>query len=117
MALPDLTQALRGIALNQGRHPPELMFMLFSLSGAFAILALAIIGGERPAHFLRPVTTIGSDASQAFIFHIFVIFVLMRFLWGYWRNIAYEHALVFAICLVFATAAWIKIQSWIRTRS
>lgn len=116
-ALPDLSAALREIALNEGKHPPEMMFMLFSLSGAFAILALAIAGSERLAHALRPVTTIGSNALQAFIFHIFVIFVLMRYLWGYWHNIAYEHALIFAICLIFATAAWIKIQSWVRARS
>jgi fucose 4-O-acetylase-like acetyltransferase len=115
--LPDLQQAFRDVALNEGKHPPELLFMLFSLSGAFGILAIAIAGGERLARILRPVTTIGSDALQAFIFHIFVIFVIVRYLWGYWHNIAYESALIFTVCLIFATAAWIKIQAWVRTRS
>lgn len=115
--LPDLQQAFRDIALNQGKHPPELLFMLFSLSGAFGILALAIAGGERFARLMQPVTTIGSDALQAFIFHIFVIFVLMRYLWGYWHNISYENALIFTLCLILTTAAWIKIQAWVRSRS
>lgn len=115
--LPDLQQAFRDIALNQGKHPPELLFMLFSLSGAFGILALAIAGGERLARLMQPVTTIGSDALQAFIFHIFVIFVLMRYLWGYWHNISYENALIFTLCLILTTAAWIKIQAWVRNRS
>lgn len=117
LGLSDLQGAFHDIALNEGKHPPELMFMLFSLSGAFGILAIATAGGERLADVLRPVTIIGSDALQAFIFHIFVIFVLVRYLWGYWHNISYENALIFTVCLIFATALWIKIQAWVRTRS
>lgn len=113
----DLHEAFLAIALNEGKHPPELMFMLFSLSGAFGILAVALLGGERLARMLRPVTVIGSNALQAFIFHIFVIFVLVRYIFGYWQNIAYLNALIFTICLIFATALWIKLNAWVRSHS
>lgn len=114
LSAPDLQEQLVAIAYNQGKHPPELLFMLFSMSGAFMILAVITFGGEALASWLRPFTLIGRDALQAFIFHIAVIFVGFRFLLGYWHNIAYNHALGFTLCLIFATALWIKIVHWMQ---
>src|SRR5690606_17793126 len=79
LALPNLEEALLAIAYNEGKHPPETAFMLFSMGGAFGILALALFGGATLAKTLRPIAIIGSDALKAFIFHIFVIFVLFRY--------------------------------------
>ncbi len=110
-------QALLGIARNDGKHPPGLMFMLFSLGGAVAVLALAVFGGERLAGWLRPLTLIGGNPLQAFIFHIFVIFVVAGYLLDYRNNISYQSALIFTLCLILATAVWIRLIQWIQARS
>lgn len=117
LSAPDLQGQLMAIAHNQGKHPPELRFMLFSMGGSFAILAVVTAGGELLASWMRPFTVIGTDALQAFIFHIAVIFVGFRFLLGYWHNISYNHALVLTLCLIFVTPLWIKIVHWTQARS
>jgi len=57
---------------------------------------------------LKPITIIGSNSLQAFIFHIVAIFVGFRFLLGYEDSISYGYALTLTLGLVFATALWIK---------
>ena len=105
------------IALNEGKHPPELDFSLFSVGGAFLLLAGALLGGNFLARALKPITIIGQDALQAFVFHIFVIFVFYRYLFGYWHQISYEHALALTGLLIGMTALWIKTVSWVKARS
>lgn len=117
LAGDDRSRELLAIAHNAGKHPPELMFMLFSMGGAFVILGLAILGGERLAALLRPVTVIGSAALQAFIFHIVVIFVGFRYLLGYFHNIPYSQALTLTLCVLAATPIWIVATRWIQRRS
>ena len=114
MASPDIHNTLVAIAMNDGKHPPELTFMMFSMAGALASLGLAIAGGSPLAHVLRPVTVIGSDAKAAFIFHIVVIFVVFRYLLGYWHSISYDYALTLTLGLIIGTALWIKLTTWIR---
>lgn len=111
-----LYDKMLAIAFNEGKHPPELSFMLFSLGGAFAILGVALWGGDALARTLRPITLIGSDALQAFIFHIAVIFVVLRYLLGYWQNISYDYALFLTVCIIFSTALWIKLVGWVQAR-
>jgi hypothetical protein len=108
---------LVAIARNEGKHPPGLMFMLFSMSGALALLALALAGGERLAAALRPVTVIGSDALMAFVFHLVVIFVLFRSALGYYGTVSYEFALLLTLGLIAATAAWIHLLHRVRRRA
>ena len=103
----DLRPLLVEIARNVGKHPPQLMFMLFSTGGALALLALAVAGGEWLARALRPIAVIGSDALMAFIVHISVIFVLFRETLGYYQAVSYERALVLTVLLIAATATWI----------
>ncbi|MFC4726991.1 heparan-alpha-glucosaminide N-acetyltransferase domain-containing protein [Coralloluteibacterium thermophilus] len=112
----DLGGALLAAARNAGKHPPELTFMLFSVGGALVLLGLAIAGGELLARALRPVTLIGSDALQAFIFHILVIFVLFRDQLGYMHTVSYEYALGLTLGLIAATAAWIWLIQWVQRR-
>jgi len=108
--------ALMAVARNQGKHPPELPFMLFSLGGALMILALCLLGGEPAAAALRPITVIGSDALKAFIFHIMVIFGVFRFLLEAWQVYAYPQVLGIGLALVLATAGWIALTGWLRER-
>ena len=108
--------ALMAVAWNQGKHPPELPFMLFSLGGALVILALCLLGGEAAASGLRPITVIGSDALKAFIFHIVVIFGVFRFLLEAWRVYDYPQVLGIGLALVLATAGWIALTGWLRER-
>lgn len=109
-----LHQELLAIAHNRGKHPPGLLFMLYSVAGALLILALALLGGEPLAQALRPITIIGQDALKAFVFHIVVIFALFRYLLGYFHSVSYLHALMLTIGLIFATALWIKTTNWIQ---
>lgn len=113
-AWPNLNEAMLAIAYNEGKHPPAREFMLFSLGGALGILALALAGGETLAAWLKPVTVIGRNALQAFIFHISVIFVGLRYLLGYWHSIDYPTALTLTLCLIAATAAWNHSVQWTR---
>lgn len=109
----DVSGELLAVAHNAGKHPPELKFMLFSMGGAFVLLGLAVLGGERLAAWLKPVTIVGSDALKAFIFHIVVIFVVFRYLLGWFHTVSYGFALSWAIALIFATAGWILLTRWV----
>lgn len=102
------------LALNEGKHPPDIDFLLFSSGGAFLILALSFWGGSKLARALSPITLIGKDALQAFIFHIVVLFVFYRYLFDYWHKISYDRAFVLTIALLFLTAAWIRVIHWLR---
>lgn len=116
LAWPDLAGSFAALAQNAGKHPPDATFMSFSLAGALAILALAIAGGRPLALLLRPLALIGSNALQAFIFHIAVIFVGWRFLLGYAGSTDYQHALTLTFGLIIATALWIKTLDWFQRR-
>ncbi|MFO7995152.1 MAG: heparan-alpha-glucosaminide N-acetyltransferase domain-containing protein [Marinobacter sp.] len=115
LGLPDVYDTLYAIAMNDGKHPPELTFMVFSMAGALAILGVALVGGNSLARVLKPITIIGSDAKAAFIFHISVIFVVFRYLLGYWHSISYDYALTLTFGLIIGTALWIKLTAWIRS--
>ena len=117
LAGDDVVGEIRDIAGNAGKHPPGMLFMLYSVGGALALLGLAIAGGGVLARWLRPVTVIGSDALMAFVFHIGVIFILLRDALGYYQNVSYEHALSLALLLIPATAAFIWLLQWIQRRS
>lgn len=117
IAHPELTETLKALAMNDGKHPPGFTFMLYSSAGTGVILGLALLGGQPLAKVLRPITIIGSDALSAFIFHITVIFIGFRFLLGYWQSIDYHDALTLAVGLILATAAWIRTNQWIKAHS
>ena len=105
----DLDAALVAIGRNDGKHPPGLLFSLFSVGGALALLALCIAGGNPLARLLRPVAVVGTDALMAFIVHISVIFLLWRNSFGWYQAVSYTHALQMSLLLVAATALWIWI--------
>lgn len=109
LAWPEYQRSFYDLAYNVGKHPPQSEFMAFSMAGAFAILALSLFGGRALALLLQPLTIIGSNSLQAFIFHIVVIFVGFRFLLGFEDRISYGYALTLTLGLVLATALWIKI--------
>ncbi|SDI80788.1 acyltransferase family protein [Billgrantia gudaonensis] len=116
VSLPELDPALTAVARNTGKHPPEPSFVLFSLGGALAILALCLAGGERAARALRPLAVIGSDALMAFIFHIVAIFLVLRFLLGAWQAYSYPQVLGIALALILGSAGWIAMVGWMRQR-
>jgi hypothetical protein len=113
ISFPTLRADLLAIAKNEGKHPPELKFMLFSLGGAFLALAIAFAGGKVLAHALKPITLIGQDALQSFICHIFVIFVIYRYLLNYWHQVSYEQALGLTAAAMAVTALWIQVLHWL----
>ncbi len=103
----EMRPLLVAIARNVGKHPPDMMFTLYSVGGALLLLALSIAGGALLARAIKPVTIVGSDALMAFIVHISVIFILFRNVLGYYQAVSYERALVLTAILIVATAAWI----------
>lgn len=117
----DTYSTLMAIAKNEGKHPPESQFMIFSMSGALMILALSLAVTSLPGKWLKtalaPFFVIGKDALQSFVFHIFVIFVIYRYLLDYWRNVSYSHALALTAVLIVLTSLWIKGYHWVQERS
>lgn len=110
----DLDARLHAVARNAGKHPPEVPFLCFSVGGALVLLGLALAGGQRLARRLRPITLIGSDALQAFIFHIVILFLLFRAWLGFFHAVSYELALTLTVGLIFATAGWIRVYASLR---
>lgn len=111
-----LRPLLVDIGRNEGKHPPGLLFSLFSVGGALLLLGACVAGGALLARLLRPLAVIGSDALMAFIVHISVIFLLWRNTLGYYQSVSYTHALALSAALVLATAAWIALWQWGRAR-
>ncbi|WNL38515.1 heparan-alpha-glucosaminide N-acetyltransferase domain-containing protein [Halomonas sp. PAMB 3232] len=108
----DVYAAMTAVANNVGKHPPGLAFMLFSVGGAFIILGLALAGGRTAARALLPLTLVGSDALKAFIFHIVMIFLVLRFLLGLNDTITYPQALGAGGLLILGAALWIWLTRW-----
>lgn len=108
----QLMETFVALAKNQGKHPPDLSFLLFSFSGAFLTLGLCIAAGARGARWLAPLTLIGRDTLTAFVFHISVLFVFYRYLFDLWLKVTYPQALGLAVLLIALTAVWIKLNFW-----
>lgn len=108
---------LISIAKNEGKHPPEMLFMLFSLGGALAVLAITIAGGRTLSLDLGFVTTIGRNSLQAFVFHIVVLFVFYRYLFDYFHKVDYQFALFLTAILILLTYVWVKTLKWVRSHS
>ncbi|MCM2278913.1 MAG: heparan-alpha-glucosaminide N-acetyltransferase domain-containing protein [Oligoflexia bacterium] len=113
----DLYPELMAIARNQGKHPPDLNFVLFSVGGALVAFGATLAGGDLRSRVLAPVRLIGSDALQAFVFHISVLFVGYRYLLGFWNQVSYTQALVLTAILFLGTALWIRSLHWFRNAS
>ncbi|MFN2410805.1 MAG: acyltransferase family protein [Halomonas sp.] len=111
----DVHAAMLAVANNEGKHPPGLAFMLFSLGGALVIFSLTLAGGAKAAIALKPLTLVGSDALKAFIFHIVMIFLVLRFLLESEGAYSYPQALGVGGLLILGTAAWIWLTRWMST--
>lgn len=108
----ELYSTFMALAQNHGKHPPELSFVLFSLSGAIGVLAFTFFIGERGAKWLAPFTLIGKDTLGAFIFHLTVLFIFYRLFFDLWLQVSYPEALALAALLIVLTAVWIKLKIW-----
>ncbi|RUR54701.1 heparan-alpha-glucosaminide N-acetyltransferase domain-containing protein [Vreelandella populi] len=109
----DAYAAMLAVANNAGKHPPSLEFMLFSVGGALVLLGLALAGGALAAKTLLPLTVVGSDALKAFIFHIVMIFLVLRFLLQSEGMYSYPQALGIGGVLIIGAAVWIWLTRWI----
>lgn len=108
----ELYSTFYALAENNGKHPPELSFILFSLSGALGIIAFTVLIGDTGAKWLAPFTLIGRDTLTAFIFHLTVLFVIYRFLFDLWLKVSYTEALGLTALLILMTAVWIQLNFW-----
>lgn len=108
----DAYAAMLAVANNAGKHPPGLAFMLFSVGGALMLLGLALAGGALAAKALLPLTVVGSDALKAFIFHIVMIFLVLRYLMEGEGMYTYPQALGIGGMLILGAAVWIWLTRW-----
>lgn len=108
----DIYSSFFALAKNEGKHPPEMNFILFSLSGALGIVSLSLLLGEKGAKWLAPFTLIGKDTLTAFVFHITVLFVFYRFLFDLWLKVSYTQALSLTGLLIVMTSVWVKLNMW-----
>ncbi|WP_346795892.1 OpgC domain-containing protein [Halomonas sp. Bachu 37] len=108
----EVYAALMAVARNIGKHPPKLSFMLFSMGGALVLLALALAGGSPLARALKPITLVGTDALKAFIFHIVLIFLVLRFVFASWQAFSYPQVLGVSALLIVGAAGWIAATRW-----
>lgn len=108
----QLYSTFMALAMNQGKHPPDVAFILFSLSGALAIIALTLLMGEKAARCLSPLVLIGKHTLSAFTFHLTVLFIFYRLAFNLWLKVSYLEALGLSILLIIMTAIWLKLKTW-----
>jgi fucose 4-O-acetylase-like acetyltransferase len=108
----QLHSTFTALAHNQGKHPPDLAFVLFSLSGALGVLGFTLLIGDKGAKWLAPFTLIGKDTLGAFIFHLTVLFIFYRLFFDLWLQVSYPEALGLAALLIILTAIWIQLKLW-----
>lgn len=99
----QMTTMLTAIGRNFGKHPPSVVFLSFSMGGAFAILALCFWMKSLPS-LLAPITMIGRRPMFSFCFHIFVVFVCYRYLLNLHHNTTYNVAWQLTLLLLGVTA-------------
>lgn len=103
----NLSGALINVASNIGKHPPSLEFMSFSMGGALLLLAVALFVKSRVPIWIELFAVLGRKSLQAFVFHIFVIFVLYRYLLDLRHQVPYATALGLALSTVILTVLWV----------
>lgn len=108
----QLYSTLLALAMNEGKHPPNVSFILFSLSGALGILALAFLIGEKTAKWLSPFILIGKNTLSAFTFHLTVLFIFYRLVFDLWLKVSYVEALGLSVLLLIMTAFWLILKKW-----
>lgn len=106
LSYKDISAAFLAIANNVGKHPPDASFFTYSIGGSLLILAGALALESKVSIAFNPLIWIGQKALQAFIFHIFVIFVVFRYLLNLRREVNYDTALGLTGLLFVLTTIW-----------
>lgn len=111
----DLYNTLYAIGKNHGKHPPTVAFMTFSLGGALVILGFVFMAGRWLPKLLTPITVMGQSPLFSFYFHIIIIFIFFRDLYGLHHKTTYEFSWVLTGFLLLMTsgsaAASARIQA------
>ncbi|MEQ1875688.1 MAG: serine hydrolase [Bdellovibrionia bacterium] len=105
LAEGDLYNTLYNIGKNQGKHPPTMVFMSFSLGGALCILGVTFLFGRWLPKLLRPITVMGESPLFSFYFHIIVIFIFFRDIYGLHHKTTYEVSWWLTGALLLMTSA------------
>lgn len=108
----ELNSTFLALAMNEGKHPPGLPFILFSLAGALGVMAIIFLIGEKSAKWLSPIILIGQNTLSAFNFHIIILFIFYRLAFDLWLKVSYAEALGLSILLIIMTAIWLKLKNW-----
>jgi uncharacterized membrane protein len=103
LAKDNMTYNLFALAKNFGKHPPNLLFTTFSLSAAFLVGSISLFGHTWLPKALKPITIIGKNSLFAFIFHIFALFVVYRYIINLQTKVEYSTALWLTGLLIVST--------------
>lgn len=111
----DYVTHLMALAKNAGKHPPSMNFILFSLGGALTLAGLGLAGGRILSKILFPISLIGKYSLEVFVFHIAIIFIVYRYLLGYFHTVDYLMALNLTGILIAGSVLWAGIIKWRRS--
>ncbi len=89
------------ISKNWGKHPPNALFMSFSLFGAFSIFGLCLIVPSWLTFLFKPISLIGKEPFFCFNWHLILIFVVFRYIMNLRWDVTYtETILLFAVAFM-----------------
>jgi peptidoglycan/LPS O-acetylase OafA/YrhL len=89
-----------------------LEFMTFSLGGALLILAGALSIKPGTLGLTDSLAVLGRNSLQAFVFHIFVIFVFFRYLLDLKHKVPYQGAVALTLLLLMGTVVWVSLLEY-----
>ena len=92
---------LMRIAKNWGKHPPNLEFISFSLSGALILFGFSMIVPSKLTVIFKPFSLIGKEPFFCFNWHFILIFVIFRYLMDLrWDVSYYETLALFGVVFI-----------------
>lgn len=108
----QLYVTLRMLAKNWGKHPPELVFLLWSSGGALLLLGFFLLLRGPALSLFRPFTIIGRESLFSFNLHIILVFVGVRYLLDLRRSVTYEQALMITGGVFVAAVVFARLNTW-----
>lgn len=96
------------LAKNYGKHPPNEVFLLFSVGGALLVLGLVLKLDGAMDRVLWPLQMLGRQSLFCFNAHLLILFLGFRWTLGLRHEVSYGQALALTLANVVlcTTGAW-----------
>jgi peptidoglycan/LPS O-acetylase OafA/YrhL len=116
MHLEDFGEVVFSLAKNEGKHPPNLDFMLYANGGALIIFGLMLLVRGPWLIVVKPFSIIGRESLLCFNFHIIFIFVVYRYYGNLRHNVTYSQALFLTLIVFVLAIAAAQLNTWRKDR-